>query len=148
MDDSRLMLADAAWRRIAAVLRTAKSLAGAPPDVPDRDFIEAILYRARTGCPWRDLPARFGDWNAVYQRFRRWKVTGVWRALFEQLPGALDVIEALFLDSTVIRAHPHAAGALKEKGGRKPRRSAAAAAALAPRSTSPRRTSGRPSCCT
>src|SRR5215217_7257031 len=127
MDDSRLMLSDAAWRRIAAVLRQTKSLAGAPPEVSDREFVEAILYRARTGCPWRDLPARFGAWDAVYQRFRRWKVTGVWRALFEQLPGALDLIEALFVDSTIIRAHPHAAGAPKKTAGRRPRRSAAAA---------------------
>ncbi len=145
MDDTRLLLTDAAWLRIAAALRQAKSLAGSPPELPDRDFLEAILYRARTGCPWRDLPARFGDWNAVYQRFRRWKLVGTWRALFEALPGALEAVEALFLDSTVIRAHQHAAGASKKAAGRRPKPSAAAAAGSGPRSTSPRPTSGRPS---
>ncbi len=118
MDDTRLLLTDAAWLKIAAALRQAKSLAGAPPDLSDRDFLEAVLYRARTGCPWRDLPARFGDWNAVHQRFRRWKLGGIWRALFDALPGALAAVEALFLDSTVVRAHPHAAGAQKNYAGK------------------------------
>src|SRR5262249_7178165 len=92
-----------------------KSRAGAPPKQTDRDFIEAVLYVARTGCPWRDLPPRFGNWNAVYQRFRRWEKAGRWRALFARLPGDLQAVRTIFFDSSVVRAHPHAAGAPKKR---------------------------------
>jgi putative transposase len=132
MDDSRLLLTDAAWERIAAVVRDVKSPAGAPPQLSDRDFVEAILYLARTGIPWRDLPSRFGAWDAVYQRFRRWEKTGIWKALFERLPDDLQTVEVLFFDSTIIRAHAHAAGAPGQKGGNKPRPWAVAGAGLAP----------------
>ena len=89
MDESRLMLTDEAWDRFAAALAAVKSRAGAPPKQSDREFVEAALYLARTGCPWRDLPERFGRWDAVYQRFRRWERQGYWRALFAILPGDL-----------------------------------------------------------
>jgi transposase len=117
MDDSRLMLTDEAWDRLAAALAAVKSRAGAPPKQGDRDFIEAVLHVARTGEPWRDLPERFGRWDAVYQRFRRWEKAGRWRALFAQLPDDLQAVREVFFDSSVVRAHPHAAGALKRKGG-------------------------------
>jgi transposase len=144
MDDSRLLLTDTTWGRIAAALAAIKHPAGAPPKLSDRDSVEAMLYLARTGVPWRDLPTRFGAWDAVYNRFRRWLAAGYWRALFERLPGsALDAVRAVFFDSTVIRAHPHAAGAPRKKGAPR-RRGWAAAGAGSPRnSTSPRRTSGR-----
>ena len=61
VDETRLLLTEAAWGRIAAVLSDVKHPAGAPPKLPDRDFVEAMLYLARTGTPWRDLPARFGN---------------------------------------------------------------------------------------
>jgi transposase len=145
MDDRRLLLSDAAWERIAAVLAETKSRRGAPPALADREFIEAVLYLARTGLPWRDLPDRFGAWDAVYNRFRRWERRGVWRALFRRLPGsALDAVAVVFFDSTVVRAHPHAAGAPRKKGAARRRGWAAAGAGTRPSSTSPRRTSGRP----
>src|SRR5690349_24880762 len=110
MDDTRLLLTDAAWGRIAAALREVKHPAGAPPGLSDREFVEAVLYLARTGAPWRDLPGRFGNWDAVYQRFRRWEQAGYWRALFERLPGgALAAVQAVFFDRTVLRAHAPAA---------------------------------------
>lgn len=84
MDDSRLLLTDEVWERIFAALSQIKSRAGAPPKQSDRDFIEAVLHVARTGEPWRDLPERFGRWDAVYQRFRRWEKAGWWCALFER----------------------------------------------------------------
>jgi transposase len=100
-------------------------------------FVEAILYRARVGCPWRDLPKCFGAWDAVYNRFRRWEQIGVWKSLCERLPeDELETIKALFIDSTVIRAHQHAAGAAAKKGGKKRKGSAAAGAGSAPKSTS------------
>jgi putative transposase len=144
MDEGRLLLTDKIWSRIAAALAGLKSKRGAPPALTDRDFVEAVLYLARTGVPWRDLPDRFGKWDAVYQRFRRWLDRGVWRGLLAAVPGkALTRIRVLFADSTVIRAHQHAAGAPKKGAARRPRRSAAAGAGSRPSSTPPRRTSGR-----
>ena len=122
MDEIRLLLTDAAWGRIAAVLSEVKSRRGAPPELEDRDFVEAVLYLARTGTPWRDLPGCFGNWDAVYQRFRRWQKAGRWQALFDRVGGALRQIATLLFDSTVVRAHPHAAGAPKKKAARRRRR--------------------------
>lgn len=145
MDESRLMLTDESWGRIAAALAAVKSRAGAPPKQSDREFVEAVLYLARTGCPWRDLPERFGRWDAVYQRFRRWERAGYWRALFAILPADLAGVETSLLDSSVIRAHPHAAGAPKKRGANRPRPWAAAGAGSGPRSTWPPPTRRRPS---
>ena len=64
----------------------------------------------------RDLPAWFGRWDAVYQRFRRWEKAGWWRALFERLPADLQAVHTVFFDSSVVRAHPHAAGVPKTEG--------------------------------
>jgi transposase len=148
MDESRLLLTDEVWVRMEAVIATVKSRAGKPPDLSDREFVEAILFLARTACPWRDLPKRFGEWDAVYNRFRRWLDLGVWEALFRSLPQHLAVFKALFLDSTVIRAHSHAAGAPAKKGGSRLRRSAAVVAVSARKSTSRRPMTPRrsPSC--
>jgi transposase len=100
-----------------------------------RRFVDAVLYVARTGIPWRDLPPRFGNWNAVWRRFDRWARAGVWRRVFDALQD--PDVEWLILDSTVVRAHPNAAGAEKKPPARPTRRSAAAAAGSAPRSTRP-----------
>jgi transposase len=135
MDGSRLMLTDEAWTRIAAALAAVKSRAGAPPQQSDRDFVEAVLYPARTGCPWRDLPERFGRWDAVYQRFRRWEQQGYWRALFAILPEDLQAVHTVFFDSSVVRAHPHAAGAPKKRAAKRPKPWAAAGAGSGRRST-------------
>ena len=81
----------------------------------NRLFVNAIVWMARTGAPWRDLPERFGKWNSVFKRFRRWSLKGVWERLGEEL-GLADELESLMLDSTIVRVHQHGAGA---KGGRK-----------------------------
>ena len=73
MTSVRLVLTDAAWAEIATILAEIKHKAGRPPEQSDRMFIEAVLYMARTGIPWRDLPQDFGHWDAVYNRFRRWE---------------------------------------------------------------------------
>ena len=78
----RLLISDAVWSEIEPVLRELKHAAGSPPVLSDRMFIEAVLYQARTGTPWRDLPDEFGDWNAVYQRFRRWEKRDIWKRLW------------------------------------------------------------------
>ena len=135
MEDIRLSLTDECWEWFREIISGVKSRAGAPPETSDLEFVEAILYRARTGIPWRDLPVCFGAWDAVYQRFRRWEKLGIWQALFEGLPEeALEACKVLFLDSTVVRAHQHAAGACGKKGGSVPRRSVGAKAASPPKS--------------
>ena len=118
----RLLLTDKAWEQIAAILALVKHPAGSPPVLSDRMFSEAVLYVARTGLPWRDMPAEFGRWEAVYHRFRRWESRGVWRQLWDHFQrGAFKVAQDLFIDSTIVRAHPHAAGAFKKTAAKRPR---------------------------
>jgi transposase len=109
----RLNLRDDQWERIAPLLP------GKPGDrgriaVDNRMFVEAVLWMARSGAPWRDLPEEFGLWNSVYQRFARWQKRGVWQRVFTVLAGDAD-FEEVFIDSTVIRVHQHAAGAPKKR---------------------------------
>lgn len=82
----------------------------------NRLFVEAVLYRYRAGIPWRDLPERFGDWKNVHRRHSRWAQTGVWQRVFEKLSELPDN-EYAMIDSTIVRARQHAAGA--KKGGPK-----------------------------
>ena len=98
----------------------------------NRLFVEAVLHRHRAGVPWRDLPGRFGPWKKVHTRLGRWTKGGVWERIFRHLAGEADN-EYAMIDSTIVRAHQHSAGA---KGGiSRPRRSAGARAARRPRST-------------
>ena len=102
----------------------------------NRLFIDAVWWIAKTGAPWRDLPERFGPWNSVWKRFDRWAKRGVWQKVFEALQD--PDLEWLILDSTVVRAHPCAAGAEKNQtapAGRTSRSSGGAAGGSAPRST-------------
>jgi len=142
-------ITDELWAELEPLVARAKrSRAGAPAEIPDRLFLEALLYLADSGCKWRQLPERFGAWDAVYNRFRRWLDAGVFGRLFADLPPSaarLDGVRRVFIDSTTVRAHPHAAGAPAAKGGRPARRWAAAGAGSRARSTSPAPTSGRPS---
>ena len=143
----RYVITDALWAELGPLVAAAKrSAAGAKPGVPDRLFLEAVLYRARTGVAWRDLPDSFGDWNAVFQRAKRWRLAGVWNRLFESLPAGHPAgdIRRVFVDSTTVRAHPHAAGA-KKRPGRPRTRSAGPEAGTRPRSTSRAPTRTRPS---
>lgn len=124
-------ISDADWERVRARLPSRPG-----PYADDRLFVNAVLYVARTDLPWRDLPDRFGPWGTVWKRFDRWARRGVWAAVFEALQD--PDVEWLLLDSTVIRAHPCAAGAKKKRtapAGRRSRTSAGAAGASAPRST-------------
>ena len=114
----RYMLTDDLWAAMEPrVLNARRHKGGQRPALPERMFFEALLYLARTGIPWRDLPAEFGRWDAVYNRFRRWVHSGGLRRLFEALTAdpAFDDIRRVFLDSTIIRAHQHAAAARRKK---------------------------------
>lgn len=77
-----------------------------------RRFVHAVLYILGTGCPWRDLPAEFGPWNTVFKRFSNWCRLGVWARIMQALNEQPDE-EVAMLDSTIMRAHQHAAGARK-----------------------------------
>jgi transposase len=81
----------------------------------NRLFVEAVLFRYRAGIPWRDLPERFGDWKNVHRRFSRWAQKGIWENVFRQLAADADN-EYAMLDSSIVRAHQHSAGALKKRG--------------------------------
>jgi transposase len=109
---ARHAISDENWERTKDLL---PGRAG-QPGVPAKDnrlFIDAVLWIAKTGAPWRDLPTRFGKWNSVWRRFDRWARKGIWEKVFTVLQD--PDLEWLILDSTIIRAHPHAAGA--KKGG-------------------------------
>ena len=108
----RKQLRNEQWQRIEAMLPGKKSDRGRTA-VDNRLFVEAVLWVARTGAPWRDLPPEFGFWNSVYQRFARWSNSGVWHRVFQTLAEDAD-FATVFLDSTIVRAHQHAAGARKK----------------------------------
>ena len=114
----RYMLTDDLWAALEPLVERAKWYKGGqPPTLPDRAFFEAVLYLARTGIPWRDLPSEFGRWDAVYNRFRRWVTSGGLRALFDLMTADPDLGEyrRVLIDSTIVRAHQHAAGAPRKK---------------------------------
>ena len=108
----RRELTDAQWARIEKLVVGKEGDKGRHGE-DNRLFVDAVLWIARTGAPWRDLPPEFGNWNSQFQRFRRWARKGVWENLFKELSVESDC-EYLLIDSTIVRAHQHAAGA---KGG-------------------------------
>ena len=132
-------VSDAEWARLEPLLPPHTS---GKPRKDDRLVVNGILWKLATGAPWRDLPERYGPWQTVYTRFRRWTRAGVWDRIFAAVQRHADAAgqinwEVHFVDGTVIRAHQHAAGA---KGGtRRRRRSVAARAASRRRSISGRR---------
>ena len=121
----RLVLRDDQWERIAPLIIGRPDQKGSTGR-DNRMFVEGVLWIVRTGSPWRDLHEVFGDWNTVFRRFSRWSAKGVWWRMFEALSDDPD-FEYLIVDSTIVRAHQHAAGA--KKGGLKIRPLAVPAAA-------------------
>lgn len=119
----RSVLSDGQWDRIAPHLPGKAEDWGVTAD--NRLFVEVVLWMARTGAPWRDLPDKFGHWNSVFKRFRRWVSKGVFERLFEVMAGEPDFEYAL-IDGTIMRVHQHGTGA---KGGLQLRRSASRAVA-------------------
>uniref|UniRef100_UPI001E4EB455 IS5 family transposase n=1 Tax=Nocardia farcinica TaxID=37329 RepID=UPI001E4EB455 len=107
----------AQWARLVPLLPRPKK-AGRPPMWTKRQLIDGIRWRTRVGCPWRDVPPRYGSWSAVYGLFRRWQRGGVWWLIVKMLPvfaGATGSIGwQVRVDSTIMRAHQHAAGARRD----------------------------------
>jgi transposase len=108
-------IADDQWQRIRDLL---PGRAGQPGKAgkDNRLFVNAVLWILKTGAPWRDLPERFGKWYVVYKRFNRWSIKNRWEAIFQHLQD--PDLDWVMLDSTIVRAHQHAAG---KKGGRRMR---------------------------
>lgn len=109
----RKVLTDARWKKIEQLLPGKASDPGCTAK-DNRLFVEAVLWIARTGSPWRDLPTELGNWHTTYVRFARWRNTGVWDRVAQALAGDAE-LERVFIDSTIVRAHQHAAGAQKKK---------------------------------
>ena len=118
----RYALRDYQWERIEGLLPGREGHVGVTA-MDTRLFVEAVLYRYRAGIPWRDLPERFGAWKKVHTRFGRWAKGGVRERVLRRLAGDADN-EYTMIDSTIVRAHQHSAGA--KKGAARPRRSGAA----------------------
>jgi transposase len=106
----RYEISDVEWNRIKALLPGQPGQHGGIAE-DNRGFINAVLWIARTGAAWRDLPARLGNWNSQWRRFDRWAAKGRFATIVAELRD--PDLEVLMLDSTVIRAHPCAAGAKK-----------------------------------
>lgn len=107
----RYALRDDQWDRIKNLLPGREESIGATAK-DNRLFVEAVLYRYRAGIPWRDLPEKFGDFRVVHLRHTRWSKKGIWALIFEVLAEDADN-EWVFIDSTIVRAHQHSAGAKK-----------------------------------
>jgi len=110
----RTLLSDDVWNKIKDILPGKEGDRGRTA-ADNRWFLEAVLWIGRTGSPWRDLPAEFGRWHTVYMRFSRWRRDGVWLRVTHAVAGEAE-IEHILIDSTVVRAHQHSAGALKKVG--------------------------------
>jgi transposase len=110
-------LTDAEWERLEPLLPDRAPRRGGRW-LDHRPVINGVLWRTRTGAPWRDLPPCYGDWKTVYSRHRRWSGDGTWEGILDRLRAGCDGDQSgewtAGVDSTVVRAHQHAAGARHE----------------------------------
>ena len=112
MDEDRLAISDELWEEMWPLLPGKAGDPGATCH-DNRQFMEAVLWRVRTGSPWRDLPKGFGNWNSVFKRFRRWANAGVFERFFNAINGEPE-LEYAMIDGMIVQAHQKASGA---KGG-------------------------------
>ena len=107
---TRTMLKDNQWYKLRTILRQINVY-----DKPNlRLAIEAMLYRIRVGCPWRDIPDYFGKWYVIYQQYRYWRITGKWQKLMSIITQNYDG-EWLFIDGSVVKAHQHSTGSASQQ---------------------------------
>jgi len=111
---SRGDLSEAEWRLLRDLLPAERGRKSRPAG-DNRPIVNGILWRIRTGAPWRDVPEKYGKWMTVYQRFRRWSEAGIWEVVAMTLAQAMADHSRHAVDSTTVRGHVSAAGA---KGGR------------------------------
>jgi transposase len=117
-------LTDEQWARLKDLLPPQKPRTGRP-SIDHRTMVNGMLWIARTGAPWRDLPERYGKWTSVYSRFQRGRKAGIWERVLSEVQrqgdqqGKLDW-EIHFVDGSIVRAHQHAAGAKKAPQKPKP----------------------------
>ncbi len=110
----KVRLTDAQWQKILPFLKTCPNIyIGQENEC--RQFLDAVLWIARSGAQWRLLPDSYGNWNTIYKRFARWSQANVFEKLFEFCAADRD-LEHLLIDSTIVRAHASAAGAQKNTG--------------------------------
>ena len=113
----RFDLTDSQWAVLEPLLPKGKK-PGRPPKWTRRQLIDGIRWRTRTGSPWRDVPPEYGPWQTVYGRYRRWQRDGTWARILTALQALADaaglVCWDVSVDSTIARAHQHAAGAAKK----------------------------------
>jgi len=114
----RYALREDPWEKLEGLLPGREGTVGVTAK-DNRLFVEAVIYRYRAGIPWRDLPERLGYWKAVHTRLSRWSERGVWERVFKTLATDADH-EYAMIDSTMVRAHQHRAGAQKKKAKTKP----------------------------
>ena len=115
----RFVLTDAQWVKMEP-LCLGKATDPGRTGGDNRLFLEAVLWIARTGSPWRDLPPTFGNWNTVFKRYRDWVKAGVFKRIFDAVSDDPDM-EFAMIDATIVKVHRHGQGA---KGGPKTRPSA------------------------
>jgi transposase len=116
MTEERFLLTARQWALIEPHCLGKKSDPGRT-GADGRLFLEAVLWIARTGSPWRDLPPHFGKWNTVFKRFRDWVKADVFKRIFDALSDEPDM-ELAMIDGTIVKVHRHGQGA---KGGLKAR---------------------------
>jgi transposase len=114
----RIILRDDQWKCLEPLLPGKSSDCGVTAK-DNRLFLEAVLWIARTGAPWRDLPPHYGHWHRVYVRYNRWADKGVWKRIFEAVAGDPD-LEYLMVDGSIVRVHQHGA-AQKKHNQNKPK---------------------------
>ena len=110
-------LPDEQWKRILAFLRTCTDIY-VGNEAECRGFVEGVLWVMRSGSQWRLLPDAYGNWNSVYKRYARWCDKGIWQRMFQAFIDQPDMQQVL-VDSTIVRAHPSAAGAPKKRAVRR-----------------------------
>jgi transposase len=112
----RADLTDVQWAVLQPLLPKGKR-PGRPPKWTKRQLIDGIRWRVRVGAPWRDVPPAYGSWQAIYGLFRRWQRAGIWARILAHLQARADAAGLITwdvsVDSTIARAHQHAAGARK-----------------------------------
>ncbi|MBH0344716.1 IS5 family transposase [Paenibacillus larvae] len=111
--EKRYEIRDDQWEKIKDLLPPERKPQGGRIAKDNRMMLNAMLWVARSGAPWRDLPEHYGSWKTVYTRFRRWQMAGIWDEILKQVSVSPD-LENIMIDATIVRVHQHGAGA---KGG-------------------------------